>query len=45
MINIQILADMLDEEHIRMFGTLQIGHMTHSGHQGSSACSAGLIPI
>ena len=30
---LQIRAAMLGEGHIRIFGTLQIGHMVHNGHQ------------
>ena len=29
----QIRAAMLGEGHIRIFGTLQIGHTIHDGHQ------------
>ena len=33
---------MLGEGHIRIYGTLQIGHTVHEGHQAvTSVCSAG----
>ena len=31
---LQIRTAMLGEGHIRIFGTLQIGHTIHDGHQG-----------
>ena len=38
---LQIRAAMLGEGHIRIFGTLQIGH---TNTMDNSVCSAGLFP-